>query len=156
MNPFEITKFELLKNNPNFKDFYPLHYSIIHNLPNHIEFFLKEKIYNPNHRELFNYSALHFGVVCNANPQTLQKLLNYGCDPLQKTDAGFTAREMAITINSDPEIIKLLEKYEKFQTAKTLIELSNLSNSDNQPRDPDMLRSASILRELKSNLSCQK
>jgi ankyrin repeat protein len=156
MNPFEITKFDFLKNNSSFEDSYPLHYSIIHNLPNHIEFFLKEKIFNPNHRELFNYSALHFGVVCNANSQTLQKLLEYGCDPLQKTDGGYTARDIAMAINSNPEIIKLLEKYEKFQTSKTLIALSNSSNTDNQPRDPDMLRGASILRELKSNLSRQK
>lgn len=156
MTPIQLQNIEYLKSNSTFKDSNPLYYSIINNWPDLVEFFLKAKIYDSNQKDLFNYSALHFGIVCNAQPQTIQKLLELGCDPLQKTDAGFTAREMAITINSNPEIIKLLERYEEFQTAKTLIELSNLSNSDNQPRDLDLLRGVSILREIKTNLTCQK
>lgn len=156
MTPVKLPNIEYLKSNSTFMDSNPLYYSIINNWPDHVEFFLKAKICNPNQKDLFNYSALHFGIVCNAQTQTIQKLLELGCDPLQKTDAGFTAREMAITINSNQEIIKLLERYEKFQTAKTLYEFSNLLNMNNQPRDPDLLRGVSMLMELKSNTPCQR
>jgi ankyrin repeat protein len=156
MIPIKLQNIEYLKSNSTLKDSNPLYYSIINNWPDLVELFLKAKIYDSNQKDLFNYSALHFGIVCNAQPQTMQKLLELGCDPLQKTDAGFTAREIAITTNSNPEIIKLLEIYEKFQTAITLDDLSNLSKMNNQPRDPDLLRGASILMELKSNTPCQR
>jgi ankyrin repeat protein len=144
------------KNISSFEYLNPIYYLILNNKIKHIESVMDRKLYYPNQRDLFNYSALHFGVVCNAQPQTIEKLLELGCDPLQKTDGGYTARDIAMATNSNPQIIKLLEKYEELQTAKTPSELSDLSNIDNQPRDPDLLRGASILMELKSKAPCQR
>ena len=156
MTPTELQNIEHFKSNPTFKDSNPCYYCIINNWPDLVDFFFKKKVHNLNQRDLFNYSALHFGIICNAQPQTIEKLLELGFDPLQKTNSGFTARDIAIAKQSDSNIIELLEKYEKFQTAKTLFELSNSSKANNQPQDPNLVRSASILRELKSNSTCQK
>lgn len=139
MNPDQLHNIEYLKHNTTFKDANPLYYSIANNWPDVIEIYFRTKFQNPNQSELLNYSALHFGIVCNAELATIKKLLDLGYDPLQKSDAGFTPRDIAEAKNSNPQIIKLLEEYEKkSETAKTLLELSRSTTPEIQKPSQDL------------------